>query len=533
MKNLSIQNTTLAIIFIAFVTLAANLYSVFGLSTLIQDDSARYFHFFNGGYTYPDFFLGVGWWLKSIFVWIFSNYSVELARFSLVILFMIPLGIAFYIFNRAILNLPLWVSILSAVAINCIPKQWLIPAFLDGSYVVSGSLMLVLFYIFVGASFLASKASWLYLGLALVFWLLFNDMAAEMGVVIVPAVSIFIWVLEGATTKKLLIQLGVIIISLARFLHYIKDQAVRSNRQIAEFSLDKLLDRMSQSFNWWLPFDVSNFIAGLIGMGIVFALIGYLIWAWSRRVDSIDPDLRTFVIYVSWFLCASAPFWLVTPYVAVRHFYIAFCALTPLVFLLLYRTVVERFSLGGRGVMISLLVLTMIYGYQRFHFSSKLYEPWNIKSNQIHTLLKDEKINDHTQIAIVNMTYVTAGYYIWSSGYLQYLLRNPSIRGIVGPNSDFYDPFNPKHCHYGQRMSCLDPTGELIAFKRGEDGKPKKMRYFLRWLDRGNDSSEWVLLATDSVNQLSEIARGNGMDSYKGELSRLDLDSINVLWGRI
>jgi hypothetical protein len=189
------------------------------------------------------------------------------------------------------------------------------------------------------------------------------------------------------------------------------------------------------------------------------------------------------------------------------------------------------FRLPVKSVSLALLVVLVLF--QRVHYSANLFETWNKRSDQVRTLLLAESIDNDTQIALVNIIHVTGGYYIWSSGYIQYLLGNPSIRAIAGPEYNFYNPFNPKQCHYGQRMSCLDPDGKLVAFKKGNDGKPQKMRYFLQWLTPGDDGSKWVLMQTDDQNQLQNIIEGTGTSEYEAALSSLDLASDEVLWGKL
>ncbi len=135
---------------IFLVVTISNLHAVFGLDMLWKDDNVRYYSYVNDYYKIADprSFIGLGLLLKWIFVAIFSNYSVQTARLLMLVAFMVPLSCLFYVFNRRFLHLSRWVSLVSAVLINIIPRQFAIPMFLDGSYPVSGMLVFLIALIF-------------------------------------------------------------------------------------------------------------------------------------------------------------------------------------------------------------------------------------------------------------------------------------------------------------------------------------------------------------------------------------------------
>jgi len=521
----------LSFLLIFLVVMISNLHAVFGLDRLLQDDNAKYFFFQNNDFTViTKRFLGLRRLLKWFFVTIFSTYSAQPARLVMLTVFMIPLSFLFYYFNRKFLRLSVWVSLASAIIINIIPKQFLIPTFLDGSYPVPGMLVFLATIIFANLYLNTSRFKYILFTATSISWLVVNDLISEMGIFLLPAFLYYIYSSAAIHNRKKHLYIVISLLAALRLFYHFQTSGLIQNRNPVWLTLHEIADRIITSISWWLPFNSSKPVA--LATGILVGIV--LIYAFTKSLKLSGKYIgisRAYIFFGLWAVATGAPFWLMSPYVASRHFYIAYIALTTLTLMAAY----QLFILPRRHrqiiATVSLLSVLSLYGAQRYLLNADNFSQWNKSGNTTRTMLQKESLNADSQIALVNINHLTNGYYLWSSGYLQYLLKIPGITGVIGKEMNFYDPFNLNHCGYRHRMSCLDPGKELIAFKRGAINNPSRMIYFLRWIDAGKRDSKWIIYRSNSDNKLSIIGTGSGLEAYKGTLSALGLDPEQVLWG--
>lgn len=528
LKNEYVQSFLIIII----VVTAANLHTVFGLDILFNDDNARYYSFVNDQYKISDprSFIGLLFALKWIPVYIFSTYSVEAARLFILFAYMIPVSCLFYYFNRKLLGLSAWVSMGSAVVINIIPQQFAIPAFLDGSYPVPGMLVFLTTLIISALYLDSNRTNILFLTIATAGWLLVCDLITEMGIFLYPVLLYYIYTSESDLKRKLYLLVSTFIITAYRLYFYYQTVGINPTNKPASLTIQDIAYRVMKSFEWWLPFERGTTITVIVSILIV----AMLLFSFSKALKSTNRNNstpRAYILYAIWFISCSFPFWFLSKYFSPRYFYISHFALTAITFIAIYQLFISPRIHRKRIAVLSMLAIFILYGTQRFAINDDYFHRLNKKNDFIYSILSNEAINDTTQIALVNIKNGTGGYHMWSSGYLQYLFQKPGIRGVMGNEINFYDPFNLKHCGYSHTMSCLDTTKELIAYKKNDDSQINRMMYFLQWKNEGNRDSEWSLYRSDDNNDLSTISTGAGLDAYINTLTELGITPEMVLWG--
>ena len=516
---------------IFLVVTISNLHSVFGLDMLLQDDNYRYYLIVNDSFTIPDSrsmsdFL----WLHVKFLaGIYSTYSVEHARLYVLLIYMVPLSCLFYFFNRRFLHISKWVSLLSAATINIIPSLYQVPAFLDGSYTVTGMLAFIIALIFTSLYLDSSRRNPLLLTMSIIGWFLSCDLMNEMGILLFPALLYFIYSSDAGFKRKTYLYLSTFIIASYRLYMYFQLDGVPSNKP-TDLSIQTITDRIIKSIEWWLPVSTRTSVAVVLGL-LVAAMLFY---AYIKSLNDIDkkPNIaRAYIFYGIWFLSCSFPFWFLSRFFSPRHMYISYIALTTMTFIAIYQLFIVKTRYRQQLAVISLLAIFSLYGSQRYFLNKEKFIQWNKTNSDIFTLLNRETIHDDTQFALVNINNGTGGLYYWSSGYLQYLLKKPGIRGVMGNEFNFYDPFNLKHCGFKFTMSCLNASKELIAFKKDARLQTVRMNYFLQWKEKGKRDSDWSLYKTDNNNRMNIVSTGTGINNYRNILSELNLSPEQVLWG--
>lgn len=516
---------------IFLVVTTSNLHSVFGLDMLLHDDNYRYYLIVNDSFTIPDFrsMTDLLWLHVKFISIIFSTYSVEIARLYILLAYMVPLSCLLYLFNRKFLHLPIWVSLASAVTINIIPNLYQVPAFLDGSYTVTGMLAFVLTLISTSLYLGSPRPNLFLLSISLTGWFLACDLMNEMGILLFPAFLYFIYSSDATLKRKSYLYVMASLIASYRLYIYFQLDGVPSNKPNA-LSIQIITDRIFKTIEWWLPVSTRTSVAIALGL-IVVAMLFYA-YKKSRSTPATRISItRVYIFYAIWFLACSSPFWFLTRFFSPRHLYISYIALTTMTFIAVYQLFIMKMRYRQQIAVFSLVLIFSLYGTQRYLLNKEKFIQWNKTNSEIYTLLNREAIHDDTQFALVNINNGTGGLYYWSSGYLQYLLKKPGIRGLMGNEFNFYDPFNSKHCGFRFTMSCLNTSKELIAFKKNEHMQTMRMKYFLQWKDKGKRDSDWLLYKSDEYNRISVVSTGTGIDSYIGLLTELSLAPEQVLWG--
>ncbi|MBT8072876.1 MAG: hypothetical protein KJO58_04100, partial [Gammaproteobacteria bacterium] len=139
---LSINDNRLNYLIIIVLVVLTNLVAIVTLDILIQDDNARYMIVVTDGYRdiFPwRSFLGIGPHLKWYLMDVMSN-SAFLARLIVLLCFMVPVSLLFYIFNTRVLAVSAWAALGTAIIVQSIPALYEFPAFVEGSYPAWGML---------------------------------------------------------------------------------------------------------------------------------------------------------------------------------------------------------------------------------------------------------------------------------------------------------------------------------------------------------------------------------------------------------
>ena len=522
----------------AFLTIliivgTSNYSSVFGLDILLGDDNARYLSFVNGT---RDFSLARGFfelaaYFKLLGIYLFSAVSVESARAFFLLFYMIPVSYLFYYYNRNYLKLSLWISLGSAVIINILPEQYLIPAFLDGSYPVPGMITFLVTLILIHSYLNERDVNYYKLAFSIIAWFIANDMNAELSVFLFPVIAVLIITDQSSLKRKLSIFIPVLSISFIRVYSYFNSRNAINTP--VEHSLDEIKHRIIQSIDWWLPYKASQLEAQVIYFTL-FAIVILGILFLLKKDEARDKNLRALALYTTWFLSTGFPFWFLSKSFTVRYFYVSHIALTAIFFILTYQIIKHFIPRNKITIYIMLFFVLSFYGYQRNNYIQQKFDTKNKKNDFIISIIENENLGPNSQIALVNIDNGTGGKYIWSSGYFSYVLNDPNIRGIMGREYNFYNPFLEDNCLYVVDMSCLSSEKELIAFKVDMKTKHhKQMHYFLKWETTGDMKSDWIIYDNFKENNLNVFQAGSNLESYKNTLKEYGINSSSVLWGNL
>lgn len=531
MQKLKKHEAYIAFIIIFLFVGISNIPSIFGLDTLLSDDNARYLSFVNGNRDFSGAreFVGLAKYFKLLGIYLYSSVSAEAARAFYVFFYMIPLSFLLYYFNRRSLNLALWISLGAAIIVNIMPKQLLIPAFIDGSYPVIGMPVFVISLILMLSYTGRKNVNYFLLVSSLFFWLLANDLLAEMGIFLLPVVIILISTENSSIKRKLSILIPVTGIFIFRLVYYFNSlDAVNTPVQLTSEDI-KL--RILRSLEWWWPINASQLETQIIYIALIIVIcLGMFIILRSKHTKRCT--LRALVIYSVWFIFTSIPFWFLATYFTVRHVYISHIALSFLFFILAYQVISTYISSNNIVKFSILFVALSVFGFQRYDYTKEVFDKINRKNERILSMVENNIFTNRSQIALINIENGTGSMFAWSSGYLAFILKNPNIRGIIGDEYNFYNPFQKINCLYKVKMSCLNTEKQLIAIRMDKNTNiSRKMHYFLQWKMNGAKDSDWVIYKSDSENRLSIFSSGKGLDSYKRTLDNFSLGSEHVLWG--
>jgi len=523
---LSINDNRLNYFIIIVAVVLTNLVAVVTLDILIQDDNARYMIVVTNGYRdiFPwRSFFGIGpqlkWYLMDV-----MSHSAYLARLIVLLCFMVPVSLLFYIFNTRVLAVSAWVALGTAIIVQSIPALYEFPAFVEGSYPARGMLPFII-TLLLTTRFLQSRGHHAaLLAVWVLCWVLSNDVMGEMGLFLYPALLFFLFTEDGSSKKKWVLFGASAVVVLTRLLAYLSTYGHPTN-SVSEAASADFSRRVTQSLEWWLPISLQLNFALIVSLAL--AALGVAVYFRKRLKATLNSrSRRALVFYGIWFLSTGAPFWLLSKNFAPRYFYIAYFGLTCIFFILLDQLWVKR-SRFNRSLAIAILVtLIGTYSVNRYKQIDEKFSKWNASKQSVYATLRTESIVPGAQIALINPSVPTWGFYPWSTGYLQYAFNEAGISGVIGPELSYYDPFDPESCGMQRIMSCLDPSRPLIAYRY-----EKKIHLFLQWKLAGNPDSPWILYHSNPDNTLEVMASDTGLTKYKEFLQQNDIDSETVLWG--
>lgn len=529
-KEYEIQFT---ITIISILVFAFNIIPSLSLDVLLLDDNARYYDIANNSYNLTGRSF-ISPYIKYIGHMLMFH-SVQIARIYYIIIYMIPVSILFYILNRHYLKLPFGVSFGAAIVINILPNQKQIPVFIDGSSVLFGILFALISFIFC-AKYLNHFAPIKYWIVSIIFWYIANNTMGERALFLLPPFLVLIYSAESHLTRKIVSSSAIVLVSILRLFFYIftnfYDDGLPQNLNAAQpvdLNTTEQVGRFIKSMEWWLPFANNKYTLIFTVIISIIILSGYII---STTTHGIKNNYKNvYILYLSWFLLSGLPFWCMSRYFSVRYFYIPHIALTTLSLLSIYIIIKYIFS-DIKFYYIFIILLIPYYGIARHNIFSDHASSYNKRNQTIQNVLKNQYIPDNAQIAMVNFNMSTGGYFIWSSGHLKHSLKMDGVSGIIGPNYNFYNPFNTRHSTYNFKMSGLDTNKPLIAYIRNNiDYKFEKINFFLDWKDEKKINSRWTLYKTNDNNNLEIIGTGSGLLSYKEFIKGRNINYNKILWG--
>ncbi len=552
----------IAVLFVAIFVFAFNFEAIFGLDVLLLDDNSRYRSAVSGNIVI-DHFLN-----KSLPSAMFKALNMklmllgmEVARLSYLLLFAIPLSLALYYFNRRVLDLDLVPSLVSAVIVNILPFQLHIPKFIDGSYPVRGLFFLFLSLIF--ATKFLKNGRMVLLGLSAAFWYLSSHAFAEFGIILFPALLFLFVLFEGKVGKKVVL-ISVFLLVLAPSVSYyfsndrnsstpvsndfatialrikntvekgaifdISTQVKRSDvkKFVDEIQKGRLFDGYAENKNlYFASFKVLAIVGGIVGIW----LLGFLVSMKGAEGRQKRQVLLLYGFYLVFGVCALAPFWTISPRFGVRYLYTPFVAFWPLVVFSLYAILVT-IRMPKKLIFVLFVCMLCLAGFNRHVNQEKENQVYNKKNQGIQRAVNGfGEIRQGGQIVIANKKNGTGGFFIWSTGYLQYMLKRGDVVGLIGAEKNFYDPFNVKHRGYSYKMEGLELDKPLYAalFRGAKYYQPD---YFLRWQNEKSSKSSWTLFEKDETSDLLKVMlEGEGIDEYKESLELHSIRPEEVLWG--
>ncbi len=525
-----------AFIIIFVCVLAFNYEAIFGLKTLRLDDFARYFDAINGYIYRPDAYSTFGAVFKALNKWLMLI-DIHFARLFYTLVFVIPLSLIIFYFNRLYFRVEFLPALTAAIIINILPFQIDIPKFLDGSYPVRGLIFMFLTLVYI-LEYLKTKRL-LYLPLILIFWVLTNMSYTEMGIFLLIPILILIYFYEGSLKTKL--HAMVLILSVG-FYELYKTLFVKSRAaaEVTSHSSAVITDRFAKFIEWSsiIPRSIRSLDLGIwhliITLSMFILICAGCVLLYKKGNYKFKVKAKSFYLfYTSILIFGAIPFLFISPFFEIRYFFLSYMALYVLVVYSIYAIFLKLFA--NKLFIIVIMALLIIFTGTHRHFNQiQVNERQNNRYYEICGEINNlDEIKPNAQLVITNYNVGTGEHFMWSSGYIAHCLERAGIIGIIGNEYFFYDPFQYSDRAYHKKMGGLDLERPIYSIHY-ENGQPVNRKYFLRWLTPDNNESEWLLYKRDEhTHILKEYAIGVGIDNYIHSLEGLNLSSDVVLWGSI
>lgn len=514
---------------IAFFVFIFNYEAIFGLDVLLLDDNARFAKAIRGD-TSSAYWLKFGWITASIKALNLKLMLIgmDFARLFYVIVFVIPLSLTIFYFNRKLLNFDYVPAFFSAILINILPFLLHIPKFIDGSGKVIGTLFLFLSLIFA-LKYLKSKKL-LNLVLSGFLWFAANQLLNELGVVIFPALVMLFVLYAGPFKNKLMILSTYVPIMLYKL--YIIISVDRYAGKAVYHTLDAIIIRSKKAIQWGSVFhlnkDFALYAAGLLLSCIV---VGFLFAVYKIKRDSQKQEYLNYLFYFLFGLLSIAPFLLFSRYFSARYFHTSFIAFWILTILSIYYILLN--VIKRKLIVFMLLIGLLIFSGTHRHLNQiKENNGYNKRNAVICGAIHEfDEIKSDGQVVITGKNNGTGQYFPWTTGYINYCLKRGDVVGLIGTEFSFYDPFNIKHRGHTYKMEGLDINKPLYAKRIGKK-TTNNPKYYLRWFDSNDRNSKWIVYMRNSQTaMLEEYYAGSGFENYLNESEERSIATSDIFWG--
>ncbi|MCX6582248.1 MAG: hypothetical protein NT166_18915 [Candidatus Aminicenantes bacterium] len=536
---------------IAIPVVLFNLAAIFGPKVLFQDDAANYYNVVNG--LFPFWYWKKGLFLCSLSEWISWNimtFSPQLIRAMYVLFLLVPLSCVIYNLFRK-LGFHNNMAYTAAVLPNILPAQNLVPAFLNGSYVLLG-LLAMLGCFFKSFTYLdredQSNPKTL---LAALLFLFISTQLMDQAIFFLPVLLFAALGYKRLNRKHLYLALSFLAAVSYKFVWVLL--LPRKTAEIIPVTGSLILSRIKYYFFAMLPFPDFPNPAGDVVLLIIIAIIITGLVLTLRDPDNTfirpKPFLhlshRRFTLYIYgfllvWTICNMAAFITMSRLQTVRYSYIAAYGLNAL--LLISLVAIFKRIFRARAFLIDAAFMILIFQAGLFRtFELKAYYD-TLNQNQFHIQKNLSSFNFPMNSQIV--IYVVKGENHWgfwctSSGHLKFILKRKDIDGLIGLKAKhyftFYDPFNPKSRGYEteDRMNGLSIDRPLFLFVQDNSGF-KQYDYALQWKGKTREAPWTIYRVNRSTGAIVPFAAGSGREDYLlkiKELEKSGLQQADILWG--
>lgn len=519
-----------------FVLIAASLPALFA-ETMYVDDFARYVFALEDRFPW---YLAERNFLAPFFrypLFELMTIDVGLARLAQVIVYMVPLSIAFFYLLNGLLGVNRFLAAGAALWPGLLPGQDMVPFFIDGSYVVQGLLFFVL--ALIGALHaVADPARRLLWAAVCIVCLLVSAGLMEHVAFITPAAVLLFFAWRPLNWKAFLVLAFLFTVVAAWKLWFLVNAPVSAAAR-ADIGIEMIQSRAWNflAFSTPLPNMMGDFWpSGRFWAGSALALLvlaGFVISI--RRTGMLDypgegyrvaPWVIMLVMCV-WAVGSIGPFIVASPFYSSRY---AFIPAFGVGFVVLGALFTLAKAIGGTRVA-SLLVVVFIVstGILRIFEHTHEYGAADRRFLSVKNSVATRDYPERTQIVTVPHLVPTGGWYHYSSGLYKYMLGRGDVDGLHGNEEPFHNAFDPEEKGFSVRMSGLDLHRPTFLFKR-IDGEFVQIDHALQWKEDDN----WTIFRFDTdTGDAEDVFRGSGLDTYVEAMNRLAEAGIareKIMW---
>lgn len=523
-----------------------NLIAVWGPQALIHDDATLYNLAHQGWYPLNLVRHGLALYAaKEWLVWrMVARQSVELARLLYILAWMMPLAWLLHRLYRKRLGMPAAAALAACALPMLLPAQWMIPAFIVGSYVLPGLLAMAASLYFL-AGFTQTPGSGGRQAAAAVLFYLAATQLMDHALFFFPLL-LFLLYFPGARRRGrsglTLALAGVFLFKAAWVL-----LAPRSATVPAPMPGSRLANTFA-AFGEMLPLPEA-LRQGWVPAAVAFALIAGGAWlagVFSRATAPLgnnqpgpvrtDPRLAWGAMAL-WLAGNSLPFLLLARRSASRHMFIAAFGLAALLALALEAIARRLWPRKTALPLATALVIVGLAGAWRWSEAGAVYRGLNARQAMIRSGLQEARLPAGAQVAV----YLGPGARIYwgdwrqSTGQLRYMLRRRDVAGCVGPRGRYavhYDPFQERERGTGLFFRGFSLERPLFLFVERQ-GKLEPLEHALRWGDWDGPGS-WALLQADrETGKIRALHQGRGREALRRalrELEKTGVDPRRIVW---
>jgi hypothetical protein len=538
-EKANLNKNIFALFIISIILFAFNFEAIFGLKTLVLDDFARYYDAINGNITFS-----FRAWRKPLNMQLMLI-DIYVARLIYLLCFLIPLSYFVFYLNRYHFKFTFTAALLGAVMISIMPYQTQIPAFLDGNYPLIG-LTFLLVTVILALKFLKLN-DYRYLLLATFLWFLSNYhfAIAELNLFFFPAIVLLITLNNyGTSRQKLFLTiLFTVVISFKyySFLEILFSASTRAAGTPVELTIFEMIKRLGNITSWSSVIPRKLFSYDYLHAAttaIIYSLLvvlGLYVYIKNQQRSFSKEHLTALLFYASFTLLTILPFVAVSPFISPRHLFVANIGIVVILSFfidVILRDIFRNSKKVTATVSILFFLLIILTGLHRHLLLKQMNHSRNKNFDVVCNLVKDlENVKPHSQFLLTGHQAGTGEHFLWSSGLFSYCLKKPDIVGVLGKEYSFYDPFILKHRAYFFKMGGINVNDPVYIFRKQHDGF-QRPDYVLRWMDKDNAHSLWMLYVLDyKTNTLLELYAGSGIKEYTLTLKDEGLDPDEILWG--